>query len=294
MDNEPAPGLETATPEWPPLLTVTGMRLWLEEDGVRLTKSLGQNFLHDGNQLTRIVAAAALNPGDRVLEVGPGLGPLTERLLRAGASVLTVEKDSRLAELLKRRLGNLAGLEIIVADALGWLQETPRDWSGWRLVANLPYSVASPIVVELALAARPPERITVTLQREVADRLAAAPGSKAYGLLTVLAALHYQPAGRFIIPASCFFPAPEVESACITLARRPAPLAPPHAAAAYVAVAKTAFSQRRKMLGKLLRARWPAERVEQALKAAGAAATARAETLPPEAFAAMAQTLAAG
>ena len=107
------------------------MRELLEAEGIRLTRSLGQNFLHDANQLRRIVAAAELAPGARVLEIGPGLGPLTELLLAAGAQVLAVEADQRMVQLLQRRLGRPAGLEVIHADALEWM--TSRDRKSTRL-----------------------------------------------------------------------------------------------------------------------------------------------------------------
>src|SRR5262249_40942706 len=139
---------------------------------VQLTKSLGQNFLHDHNQLTRIVEAAALGMQDQVLEVGPGLGPLTEKLLERGGKVLAIEKDVRLVEILRSRFPCLpqpgARLELLHEDALDFLSRSRRDWRGWKLVANLPYSIASPLLVELAQAEPGPDRIVATLQLEVA------------------------------------------------------------------------------------------------------------------------------
>ena len=147
----------------------TEMRQLLAARGIRLTKSLGQNFLHDANQLRRIVAAADLTKADRVLEIGPGLGPLTELLVEQAGEVLAIEKDARLVEVLKERFkvgqasrlshsaqGTEAGtggtpvLRLLHDDALDYLKREARDWSEWKLVANLPYSVASPILVELA------------------------------------------------------------------------------------------------------------------------------------------------
>ncbi|MEO8429828.1 MAG: 16S rRNA (adenine(1518)-N(6)/adenine(1519)-N(6))-dimethyltransferase RsmA, partial [Verrucomicrobiota bacterium] len=188
----------------------------LAAGGIRLTKSLGQNFLHDGNQLRRIVQAAQLRPGDRVLEIGPGLGPLTELLLREAGEVLAIEKDRRLFEFLEQHFGSTTNLTLLQADALKFLQSESRDWSGWKLVANLPYSVASPILVELAQASGCPERLVATLQLEVAQRLIALPGSNDSGILSLLIQLRYQPAGCFKIPATCFFPQPEIDSACVT------------------------------------------------------------------------------
>ncbi len=288
-------------------MTLSEMRRLLAGHGVRLTRSLGQNFLHDANQLRRIVALAGLAPGDRVLEIGPGLGPLTERLLAAGAGVLGIEKDARLAALLAGRfdvpvetLGPAGALpeapapgrlRLVRADALEVLTAARRDWTGWKLVANLPYSVASPILVELAASPAGPDRLVVTLQREVAQRLRAAPGCDDYGVLTLLVQLRYAPREGFRIPATCFFPAPDVESACVALERRdPAPLSA-GAGAVFARVVKRAFSQRRKRAIKLLRQDWPADVLESVWAELGLAADARAETLSWDAYLELARRL---
>lgn len=273
-------------------MTRSEMRRLMEARGLQLTKSLGQNFLHDGNQLRRIVSAAELTPTDRILEIGPGLGPLTEQLLAGGGSVLAVEKDARLCAVLRERLGGDSRLELLETDALEWLKDPPRDWSGWKLVANLPYSVGSPLLVELALNPSPPERMVATLQLEVVQRLAAVPGSAAYGILTLLVGLQYEVTGWFKIPRDCFHPVPEVDSACITLVKRSVPLLSAEAIPLFVRVVKTAFHQRRKMVGKLLRPHWSADRLETALATAGIAATVRAETVSLESFATLTRCLA--
>src|SRR5882757_7223214 len=128
------------------------MRQILAERELRLTKSLGQSFLHDGNQLRRIVDAAALTTTDKVLEIGPGLGPLTELLVAQAGEVLAIEKDRRLFDFLQTRFAAASNMTLACDDALDWLRREQRDWSDWKLVANLPYSVASPILVELAQA----------------------------------------------------------------------------------------------------------------------------------------------
>lgn len=276
-------------------MNLSEMRRILGERNLQLTRSLGQNFLHDGNQLQRIVAAAEIQPGDRVLEIGPGLGPLTEVLWKAGARVLAIEKDARLVEVLRQRLPAPAGEApdeaapdlgpgLIQADALEWIRTHGRDWSAWKLVANLPYSVASPILVELAIQPGRPSRMVVTLQLEVVQRIAAGPGSADYGILTLLLGLHYEARDWFKIPRGCFFPAPDVDSACVTLVRRAVPLLDETLAARFRTVVKAAFSQRRKMVAKLLRVHWPAARVSAALAAAGVAETERAERLGLEQF----------
>lgn len=291
-------------------MTITEMRRLLDERGLQLTRSLGQNFLHDGNQLRRIVAAAELTPVDRILEIGPGLGPLTELLVASGCPVTAIEMDRRLVELLEHRLqvrsvDTLApdsaapgsglpapGLTLLHADALVWLKRNPRDWAGWKLVANLPYSVGSPILVELAEADQPPDRLVVTLQLEVVKRLLAAADTEDYGLLTLLIQLRYEPTGWFKLPANCFFPQPNVDSACLTLVRRPVPLLDREAAKRFTRLVKIAFGQRRKMMFKLLTAAWPEAQLEAAFTATGIARTARAEQVGLEQFVALTRTLA--
>src|SRR5204863_7116768 len=122
------------------------MKRVLSERGIQLTRSLGQNFLHDANQLRRIVEAANLRKEDKVLEIGPGLGPLTELLVERAGEVLAIEKDAKLFEVLNARL-KAPSLRIVHDDALDYLKRESRDWSGWKAVSNLPYSVASPILV---------------------------------------------------------------------------------------------------------------------------------------------------
>src|SRR5882672_2737398 len=123
-------------------MKLSQMRQILAQGNIQLTKSLGQSFLHDANQLRRIVAAAELSKNDRVLEIGPGLGPLTELLVASAGEVLAIEKDRRLVDWLRQRQASSANLTLVEADALKFLRREPRDWSGWKLVANLPYSVA--------------------------------------------------------------------------------------------------------------------------------------------------------
>ena len=172
-------------------MNLSDMRRLLASHDLQLTKSLGQNFLHDGNQLRRIAGAAALEGTDRILEIGPGLGPLTELLLAGAGEVTAVEKDGRLVEVLRERFLGDDRFHLIHADALEWIREEERDWSEWKVVSNLPYSVGSPILVELALAERPARRMVVTLQAEVIGRVAARPGTAESGVLTLLAALRF-------------------------------------------------------------------------------------------------------
>ena len=263
-------------------MTPTEMRRLLDESGIQLSRSLGQNFLHDAHQLRRIADAAELTPTDRVLEIGPGLGPLTELLLAQAGEVFAIEKDERLVAFLKERFPGEPKLQLLHADALRLLQREPRDWNGWKLVSNLPFSVASPILVELSMNAHPPECLVATLQLEVVKRLMAVADDDDYGVLSLLVQLRYQPRGMFKIPAGCFFPEPDVTSACITLVRREQELLPVELRLPFVRLVKLAFSQRRKMMMKLLKQQWPAEKLAAALAALGISPMARAETLTVE------------
>lgn len=273
-------------------MTLSEMRRVLEARRLQLTKSLGQNFLHDGNQLRRIVQAAELESADRVLEIGPGLGPLTELLLANAGEVMAIEKDARLVAFLREKFAGRSQLRLMEADALEVLRGPAQDWSEWKLVANLPYSVASPILVELAQAPRPPRRMVATLQLEVAQRLAADAGTADYGLLSLLVQLHFEPRGHFRIPASCFFPAPDVDSACVTLVRRGHALLPGSQVPLFGRVIKQAFSQRRKMMFKLLKEQWPAPVLEKAFAALDLSPQTRAETVSLEQFVRLTQALA--
>ncbi len=272
-------------------MTLSEMREILVTRAIQLTKSLGQNFLHDQNQLRRIVEAGELSPSDRVLEIGPGLGPLTEVLLARAGEVLAIEKDARLVAVLTERFAGRTGLVLQHTDALEVVRDHARDWSGWKLVANLPYSVASPILVELAQNLRRPRRMVATLQLEVARRLMARAGEDDYGLLTLLVQLRYEPLGFFKVPRGCFFPEPDVDSACITLRRRETPLLPEELHSVFDRVVKCALSQRRKKMTKLLKAQWPEGRLLAALERLGLPADVRGEKLTLEQFAALASIL---
>jgi 16S rRNA (adenine1518-N6/adenine1519-N6)-dimethyltransferase len=272
------------------------MRDLLNSRGIQLTKSLGQNFLHDQNQIQRIVALAELRQEDKVLEIGPGLGPLTEALLESGAHVLAIEKDQRLCEILRERFSTRANFELLNADALNYLKargegQGARDWRDWKCVSNLPYSVASPILVELALVPSPPERIVATLQSEVAQRIMAAADTEHYGQLSLFLQLRYKPDSFIKIPAGSFFPPPEVESTCILLRRRAEVLIDLDLIPKFFRVVKLAFSARRKMMSKLLKQQWAVEAITGALAEAGVSSQARAETVTLEQFVTLTKAL---
>lgn len=271
-------------------MKLSEMRDLLAKHDIQLTKSLGQNFLHDAHQLERIVAAAELTSEDKVLEIGPGLGPLTELLLQKAGHVLAIEKDARLVPILRERFPQ-PSFELLHADALRVLENESRDWRDWKLVANLPYSVASPILVELACGARAPKMLVATLQLEVAQRLLARPDTDDYGVLTLLVQLDFEPRGLFKIPPGCFFPPPDVDSACVTLVRRERPLLPEAQRKTFHRLVKLAFSQRRKMMLKLLKQNWPKEELESVFAALNISFQERAEKLGLETFVALTSRL---
>ena len=255
---------------------------------IRPTKTLGQNFLHDPNTIRRIVRTAELHDGERVLEVGPGLGSLTLGLLEAGHPVTAVEIDPVLAGALpgtvEERLPG-APLTVLTADAmrLPELSDTPT-----ALVANLPYNVAVPVL--LTLLERMPALRTclVMVQAEVAERLAATPGSKVYGVPSVKAAWYASASRAGAIPRAVFWPVPNVDSGLVRLVRREPPTTEAPREAVF-AVIDAAFAQRRKTLRAAL-AGWAssAAEAERRLRAAGVDPSARGETLDVAAFAAIA------
>jgi 16S rRNA (adenine1518-N6/adenine1519-N6)-dimethyltransferase len=272
-------------------MKLSEMREVLTRRDIQLTKSLGQNFLHDQNQLRKIVEAAEIQRTDKILEIGPGLGPLTELLLENAGEVLAIEMDRRLVEVLRERFAAAENLKLIHDDALEFLRREPRDWSDWKLVANLPYSVASPILVELAQSPRRPDRMVTTLQLEVAQRLMARADDDDYGVLTLLVQLDYEPRDSFKIPADCFFPAPNVDSMCVVLQRRARPLLADGQRDAFVKIVKRAFSQRRKMMLKLLKQDWAVDKLAAAFAELKISPQERAEKLSLEQFVALTKKL---
>ena len=247
-------------------------------------RALGQNFLVDGRVAEQTVAAAGVGPGDRVLEVGPGRGILTRRLLAAGADVVAVEIDEALADSLARGdMGGDPALRIERADVLRFdfdrLSPEPHT-----VVANLPYSTGTAILERLlAEPARFP-RIVVMLQKEVVERIAAAPGSRAYGSLSVLTALWAEANVVLEVPAESFRPAPKVDSAVVRLDVSTTPRVEVREPAAFRAVVRAAFAQKRKMLRNTLRAAY-GDAAESGLERAEIDGRRRAETLTLEEFA---------
>ncbi|HUR45903.1 MAG TPA: 16S rRNA (adenine(1518)-N(6)/adenine(1519)-N(6))-dimethyltransferase RsmA [Candidatus Saccharimonadales bacterium] len=273
-------------------MNLSEMKQTLAGRRIQLSKSLGQNFLHDYNVLHKIAAAGELTKSDLVLEIGPGLGPLTKLLLDHAGEVLAIEKDQRLLEVLRERFTGVGHLKLLHDDALDYLR-VHQDWSRWKVVSNLPYSVASPILVELAQMPQGPERIVATLQFEVVQRLMARAGHGDYGLLTLLVQARYEPVAYFKIASGSFFPPPDVDSACITLIRRREPVIPLELQRPFEKIIRRGFSQRRKIFLKLLKADWPEEKLRTTFEVMQLDQKIRAEKLTLEQFAQMARLLTA-
>jgi len=251
---------------------------------IRAKKSLGQNFLKDPHYLNKIVEAAGIVSEDRVLEIGPGLGHMTRLLAERAKQVLALELDERLIPVLQKEFGPLPNVEIVQADALEYDYET---LSGkWKVVANLPYYISTPIIQKLLAYREKFTSLTLMLQKEVAERITASPGGKDYGYLSVLVQLHTLPKLHFVVPPGAFTPRPEVDSAVITLAVQEHPAAAGLDQHYFIRLVKAAFSQRRKTLRNALKQLdVPAAKMDRALEETGIDLGRRAETLTIEEFA---------
>lgn len=260
--------------------------------GVRPTKTLGQNFVHDAGTIRKIVREAGLSPGERVLEVGPGLGSLTLGLLEAGCSVIAVEIDgslaAHLAETVRERLPH-AVLDVVAADAMRI--DTLPGAPPAALVANLPYNVAVPVLLHLFATFPTLDSALVMVQKEVADRIAAGPGSKTYGVPSAKLAWYARAQRSLPISRHVFWPEPNVDSALVALSRRD----PPSTVASreqVFAVIDAAFAQRRKTLRTALAGLLGSTTAaEAALRAAGVDPGLRGERLGIGEFAAIAEQL---
>jgi 16S rRNA (adenine1518-N6/adenine1519-N6)-dimethyltransferase len=264
------------------LLGPAEIRALADRLGLRPTKSLGQNFVHDANTVRRIVRAAEVGPDDVVVEVGPGLGSLTLALLPAVARVVAVEVDPVLARALPETAARAGGVLDVVADDA--LKVTSLPAAPTALVANLPYNVAVPVLLTMLERFPSIARGLVMVQQEVADRLTAPPGSRTYGVPSVKLAWHASAKQAGSVPRNVFWPVPNVDSGLVAFTRREPPGDAPREAV--FAVADAAFAQRRKTLRAAL-AGWagsPAA-AEDALRRAGVDPGLRGEALDVGAFA---------
>ena len=217
------------------------------------SRVLGQNFLADENILHIILDSAHLAAEDRVLEIGPGLGVLTEQLVARAAHVVAIEKDPRLSAYLRETYAHRPGLQLIEGDALDQsLSDLLARERITHVVSNLPYSAGTRILIELIDSPHRPLRMVVMLQSDVAERLAAPPGSKVYGIAGIHAQMYYEVLLRKTVSPTCFYPRPEVKSALIELYRRPEPQTVLREPAFFNKLVQWCFSQRRKQIGRIL------------------------------------------
>jgi 16S rRNA (adenine1518-N6/adenine1519-N6)-dimethyltransferase len=258
----------------------------LREIRVSPVKTLGQNFLHDRNLARWIVGKANLSADDYVVEIGPGLGALTEFILEAGARVLAIEKDQRLVEFLRKRFAG-ARLEIVHGDALEFdlrpLYAEPRV----KLLGNLPYYISSQLLLKFTNYPSPISLWLLMLQKEMARRISAAPGTNDYGALSLVVQLQYRVEFLRTVPASVFLPEPDVDSAFVRITPRLPDELPPHDPETFFRLVRLGFSQRRKQLRNLLR-----EEIPDWADAAGAIgfdARTRAEQLSLEQWIALSE-----
>jgi 16S rRNA (adenine1518-N6/adenine1519-N6)-dimethyltransferase len=268
------------------------LRRLMAAERLRPRRSLSQNFLTDPEALDAIVAAAELTADDRVVEIGPGLGVLTRRLLAAGASVLAVELDPRLAEYLRAELGGLERFELVEADALTIHPRECFPGEEFKLVANIPYHITSPLLHAFLEGERPPALTVLLVQLEVAERVAAPPGGMSYLSAFVQNVTTAEIVAR--VPAGAFEPSPKVDSAVLRLRRRSEPTVPPgEGREAFYRVVQAGFRQRRKQVHNGLARELPVDReaVARALATCGVTPDRRPQTLSVGEWACLAREL---
>ncbi len=258
---------------------------FLEELGIAPKKGLSQNFLIDSNIAHKIVDSAALSSDDLVLEIGPGPGALTELLLAKGNCVVTIEKDYVLGESLKRLNTEDNRLTVFIDDALTFtLEETFAkllvEGKKGKIIANLPYQITSPLLAKLLPLHHLFSKMVFMVQKEVADRITAAPGSKDFSSLGVLVQFYSHPKYLFTVSHNCFFPKPKVESAVISLDLHPPP--PVSSIDGFFRMTRSAFGKRRKMLTSSLSDLYDKEKLKKALLQANSYEKARPEELSLE------------
>ncbi len=281
------------------LCNVHEMKALLEENGFHFSKAKGQNFLTAAWVPQRIAEEAGVDSTAGVLEVGPGIGPLTEQLCLRAGKVLAVELDRRLAPILAKTVGRFENLELRFADVmeLELSVVVHEAFSGLRPMAcaNLPYYITSPILTKL-LESRVFDSVTVMIQKEVAQRICAVPGTGEGSAFSVFCHWYAEPRMLFDVPPSCFLPQPKVTSSVITLKTRTAPPCAVTDEALFFRVVRAAFAQRRKTLSNALTSGFPTlgkAGVTALLTDCGLSPTVRGETLTLEEFAAIANAIAA-
>ncbi len=292
--------------EEPRLTSPKEVRALLEKLGHRPNKGLGQNYLIDANILDIIANTADIQPGEAVLEIGPGLGALTERIIPKAKSVTCIEKDPTMVDYLKSRFFGVGGIPssasgdsedavppvftLIESDALDVDLNALFASGISKVAANLPYSVASRLMVDIAECEHRPELMSLTIQKEVADRLCAPSGNKSYGVLSVLTGVFYENTLIKKISPTCFLPPPKVWSAVVKMKRREVPIIGNDIYPTFKQLVKHCFSQRRKQIGTILR-KMEISPVDDILFEAGIEHTERPERIEIERWVELARVL---
>ncbi len=268
----------------------------LRRHGLRAKHSWGQNFLGDDGALDRIASALELEPGEPVVEIGPGLGHLTRFVLDHGGQVTAIERDRDMAAVLRKELPH-ERLKVVEANAADAKFAEVAGAGRVAVIGNIPYHLTSPILFSVLEQRETISRVVLTIQKEVAVRLGAEPGGRDYGLLPAVLGVWFDVRTLFDLPAHLFHPPPKVDSAVVRLWAREKPLAEVKNDAHFLKVVKAAFAQRRKTLLNSLksdRTLGPTEALVRALEEAGIDGGRRAETLAPGEFAALHRALYAG
>lgn len=266
----------------------------LKAFGLRMSKKLGQNFLIDARIVQGIVEAAEIEPGDRVLEIGPGIGTLTQGLAEAGADVTAVELDKKLPAVLKETLKAYDNVRIVRGDILKVNIPEIMGEAPFKVAANLPYYITTPILMTLLERRLPITHMVTMVQKEVAERMTAKPGSRIYGALSVAVQYYTEPEIVLDVPPRSFIPAPEVMSVVVSCRVRKEPAVAVQDEKLFFRVVKAAFGQRRKTLMNALKGGgFSKEAVRDALEQSGIDPTRRGETLTLEEFGRLADAFAA-
>lgn len=267
----------------------------IQENGFTFHKKYGQNFLIDSHVIDKIISVADLDKNSRVLEIGPGIGTLTQYLAEAAGEVVAVEIDDKLIPILSKTLAEYDNVRVIHGDILK--QDTEQIFGGkpFKIVANLPYYITTPIIMSLLESGVPAQSITVMIQKEVAERMQAAPGSKNYGALSLAVQYYAEPYLAANVPPNCFMPRPNVGSAVINLKRLEIPPVSVKDPSQMFKLIRGAFNQRRKTLANAVAnfdgVAYSREDVEKALEAMGLDTRVRGEALTLEQFAALSDEL---
>jgi len=261
----------------------------LRKYGVRPRKGLGQSFLLDRHAIDKIVRISGITAADTVVEIGAGLGVMTALIAARAGRVIALEIDGRMVSILKEELRGFENVTIVETDVLRYDFSTARSGK-FKIIGNIPYNISSPLLFHLFAHRSGIDSMVLMLQKEVVERMTASPGTKSYGTLSVILAMYFAVSREFVVPASCFYPVPGVDSAVVRMTVRDEPAFPLKSGPFFQRVVRAAFAKRRKTLINNLRASFPVHPsaeggVESVLDRLGIDGRRRGETLNLEEFA---------